>query len=180
MIIVCTWFVTLNKYWKVYHFRHLLFWHLWLFTRSTKHLSKTSEPSHPSFARRSLMIWISNRLCRGEQGSLSSLVDLQGVRFNGSGRVIKCIRILSRFSLQLTLMVQGSCSTVAKESGEGTEKVITLVVAGATFSSFSNYRSCRMNSTSWPEWQVLMQLIQMAFLSVVLQVRHLIQDDIVK
>ena len=35
------------------------------------------------------------------------------------------------------------------------------------------YRSCLMNSTSCPEWQVLMQLIQMALRSVVLHERHL-------
>lgn len=34
----------------------------------------------------------------------------------------------------------------------------------------ASYRSCRINSTSWPWWHFLMQLTQMAFLSVVLQV----------
>lgn len=34
-------------------------------------------------------------------------------------------------------------------------------------------RSCRMNSTSWLAWQVLIQFTHIAFLSVVLQVRHL-------
>lgn len=38
--------------------------------------------------------------------------------------------------------------------------------------------SCRMNSTSWPEWHVLMQLTQMALRSVVLHVLQLQQHGI--
>lgn len=49
----------------------------------------------------------------------------------------------------------------------GAERVSRM---GAWPGGGASYRSCRMNSTSWPWWHFLMQLTQMAFLSVVLHV----------
>jgi len=55
-----------------------------------------------------------------------SLVDHQCVWFHGGCRVVECVRVLSGFALQLTLIGQGASTAVAKEAARYIKKIYYL------------------------------------------------------
>lgn len=101
---------------------------------------------------------------------------LQRVGFDGRRRVIKSVCVVRGLSGQRARVGQRSCPTVAEEPARTRRAEVTTACEeehSCEWAEPTAYRSCRINSTSWPWWHFLMQLTQMAFLSVVLQVWHL-------